>query len=219
MDDYSTRFGEDQHWQWGHIRWLAANGASTKSLLSNRSVVRIVHWKPYVRPYFAVGDYASALDAAQTLCQSAPGEQYFSPVGNSAPLFGAISRQSALTAVNKLILRPTRRSLVVILEQLNTGVQVAEALIRHHSMRSAPAVSTGRHTNTGEFTCTDIRTTPFESTRGNSIYSHIALCVISTHRTPEAHPIKLFRPRQPMMHAKLGDSRKGRHVPSLPCPQ
>ena len=87
VDDYSTRFGEDQHWRWGHIRWLAVNGAYeevTKHRISGPDSAL----ETICQAYFAVGDYASALDAAQTLCRSAPGEAILPrPVGNSAPLF------------------------------------------------------------------------------------------------------------------------------------
>ena len=106
VTDYRTRFGEDQHWRWGHVRWLAENGAH-EEVVKQRISGPDGALETICQSYFALGDYANALDAAQTLCRSAPGDQYFLALLVTALRCLDDSRHSMLTAVTQLNQRPT----------------------------------------------------------------------------------------------------------------
>ena len=202
LTDYRSRFGEDQHWRWGHIRWLAENGAHEEIVKQHTSGPDGA-LDAICQSYFALGDYASALDAAQTLCRSAPGDQYFLALLVTALRCLDDPRHRALTALAKLILETNVSLSDDNLEETDDWGSLAEALARHHSMRSAPptqSVQGGTQTPGNLLTQT---AEPLLLSLREAIRSTAASFFTSSQLTelPEAHPLRIFRPALPMMHA------------------
>ena len=202
VTDYRSRFGEDQHWRWGHIRWLAENGAHEEIVKQHTSGPDGA-LDAICQSYFALGDYASALDAAQTLCRSAPGDQYFLALLVTALRCLDDPRHRALTALAKLILETNVSLSDDNLEETDDWGSLAEALARHHSMRSAPptqSVQGGTQTPGNLLTQT---ADPLLLSLRKAIRSTAASFFTSSQLTelPEAHPLRIFRPALPMMHA------------------
>jgi len=202
LTDYRSRFGEDQHWRWGHIRWLAENGAHEEIVKQHTSGPDGA-LDAICQSYFALGDYASALDAAQTLCRSAPGDQYFLALLVTALRCLDDPRHRALTALAKLILETNVSLSDDNLEETDDWGSLAEALARHHTMRSAPptqSVQGGTQTPGNLLTQT---AEPLLLSLREAIRSTAASFFTSSQLTelPEAHPLRIFRPALPMMHA------------------
>ena len=95
--------------------------------------------------------------------------------------------------------------------QLKTNddwLSLAEALARHHSMRSAPPTQPVEGgIQTPEFAYTDCRATAFGSARGHSINGRVILCLISTTELPSA-PLEAVPAHAANDARQLGDSRK-----------
>ncbi len=202
VTDYRTRFGEDPHWRWGHVRWLAENGAH-EEVVRQRISGPDGALETICQSYFALGDYANALDAAQTLCRSAPGDQYFLALLVTALRCLDDSRHSTLTAVTQLVLETDVSLSHPHLGTNDDWASLAEALARHHSMRSAPptqSVEGGTQTPGNLLTQT---AEPLLLGLREAIRSTASSFFASSQLTelPEAHPLRLFRPTQPMMHA------------------
>ena len=202
VTDYRSRFGEDQHWRWGHIRWLAENGAH-EEIVRQRISGPDGALDTICQSYFALGDYVSALEAAQKLCRSAPSDQYFLALLVTALRCLDDPRHSALTALTELIFETDVTLSGGHLEATDDWGSLAEALARHHSMRSAPptqSVQGGTQTPGNLLTQT---AEPLLLILREAIRSTATSFFTSSQLTelPEAHPLRLFRPARPMMHA------------------
>ena len=202
VTDYRSRFGEDQHWRWGHIRWLAENGAH-EEIVRQRISGPDGALDTICQSYFALGDYVSALEAAQKLCRSAPSDQYFLALLVTALRCLDDPRHSALTALTELILETDVTLSGGHLEATDDWGSLAEALARHHRMRSAPptqSVQGGTQTPGNLLTQT---AEPLLLSLREAIRSTAESFFTSSQLTelPEAHPLRLFRPARPMMHA------------------
>ncbi len=202
VTDYRSRFGEDQHWRWGHIRWLAENGAH-EEIVRQRISGPDGALDTICQSYFALGDYVSALEAAQKLCRSAPSDQYFLALLVTALRCLDDPRHSALTALTELIFETDVTLSGGHLEATDDWGSLAEALARHHRMRSAPptqSVQGGTQTPGNLLTQT---AEPLLLSLREAIRSTAESFFTSSQLTelPEAHPLRLFRPARPMMHA------------------
>ena len=76
VSDYRSRFEKTSIGGGGTLDgWQKT--APTKKLSDNALADPMARWILVCQSYFALGDYTSALDAAQKLCRSAPSDQYF----------------------------------------------------------------------------------------------------------------------------------------------
>jgi uncharacterized protein (TIGR02466 family) len=203
IDVHASRSGRDNHWRWAHLRWLSANEAYDE-VVEQRIEGPDGALETICQAFFALGRYDEALETAQRLCRSAPGDQYFIALLVTALRCLDDPRQTTLADTDTLLT-------AILLGESGNAVQTdaidwpatAAALAAHHKMKAAPptqSVQSG------------------VQTPGNLLAQSHNPCMISLRQQieraaqsffdgsnlealPEPHPLRLYRPKRPMMHA------------------
>ena len=202
-EDYANTFSQDHHWRWATMRWLLGKG-DYEEVLRHRTDPQQDSEECICEAQFALGHYANALETAQWLCRSAPGDQYFIALLVTGLRCLEDARYSALVDPDTLL---TSVSLPAIGGAADVSDdfwrEVAEAVGHHHSMQVAPplqSVQSGIQTPGNLLTQTQqpaLRQLKSIIDRAaNSFFNSEPLDQLS-----DAHPLKLFRPRTPFMHA------------------
>lgn len=203
LKDYAKTFGQDAHWQWAHMRKLEKERAY-EEILQCKQVDPFGSMEVVCHAHFALGRYAEALEAAQQLCRSAPGDQYFIALLVTALRCLDDPRQAALTD-SALFLTEAEPQVPALEAGGATDFwrSVEDAIAHHHSMTSAPptqSVVDGIQTPGNLLT----------QTAAPPLIALKALLDEVAHRffdgtlfkdLAEPHPLRLFRPNSVSMHA------------------
>lgn len=203
VSEYAAVYSEDVHWRWGHLHCLAESG-NHEEVLKHQITGPDSALEIICQAHFALGHYSEALTVAQQLCRTAPGDQYFLALLVTALRCLNDERFRALTDLENLVFEKRLSGLNADTETKSAHWDsLAQALVQHHHMRSAPptqSVENGLQTPGNLLNQTSdtalIALRDAINTEANAFFQSAPL-----EKLAEAHPLRLFRPKKPMMHA------------------
>ncbi|MBM13548.1 MAG: hypothetical protein CME57_03155 [Halieaceae bacterium] len=203
VNDYAEQHSKDVHWRWGHLHCLAESGGY-EEILAHQIAGPDSALELVCQAHFALGHYSEALSLAQQLCQTAPGDQYHLALLVTALRCLNDDRSVALINLEQLVFETTLPAPGNPTEPLASAWDtVAAALANHHRMRSAPptqSVQNGLQTPGNLLTQTSDTSLMLLKESLDSAASTFFDTARLRHLA-DAHPLKLFRPKRPMMHA------------------
>ena len=203
IEAHAARSGRDNHWRWAHLRWLSANEAYDE-VVAQQIEGPDGALETICQALFALGRYGEALETAQRLCRSAPGDQYFIALLVTALRCLDDPRQATLADTDTLLT-------TISLGELGNATQVdaidwsatAAALEAQHKMKAAPPTQSvrGGVQTPGNLLAQShdpclIRLRDHIERAADAFFNSTALEAL-----PEPHPLRLYRPKKPMMHA------------------
>ena len=203
VSDYAARHTEDVHWRWGHLHCLAASGEH-EAVLTHQTTGPDSALELICQAHFALGHYSEALNLAQQLCRTAPGDQYHLALLVTALRCLNDDRSLALTSLEHLVHETMLPAPSKPNESLTSSWSaVATALANRHSMQNAPpsqSVQNGLQTPGNLLTQTANTDLGLLKETVESI-AEAFFNSATLRQLADAHPLQLFRPKRPMMHA------------------
>ena len=205
LDEYAASVGQDPHWRWGASRYLSDSGEH-EALLSfaGEGTLQRDMLESVCVSHFALGNYARALELAQSLCREAPGDQHFLAMLVTALRCLDDPRYQSLIDTDNMVG-------VLSLEaegELPQGLSpdwtlIAGILADKHSMKQAPQLQSVRE---GLQTPGNLFSQSQNSALGSlkRLINDRAQSFFNREwlkQLPEAHPLRMFRPKQVSMHA------------------
>ena len=205
LDQYATSVGQDPHWRWGTSRYLSDSGEH-EALLSfaGEGTLQRDMLESVCVSHFALGNYARALELAQSLCREAPGDQHFIAMLVTAlrclddPRYRSLIDPDNMVGVQSLDAEGEH------LQGLSPDwTLISGILAGRHSMTQAPqmqSVRDGLQTPGNLFSQSqDPALTALKrliNERSQSFFDGAWM-----KQLPEAHPLHMFRPKRVSMHA------------------
>ncbi|MEC7995257.1 MAG: putative 2OG-Fe(II) oxygenase [Pseudomonadota bacterium] len=204
LDEYAGRYRQDGLWEWGQMSWLRHNGEYQQMLeLATASDVQGEHAEAMCLAHFALGQYDRALAQAMTLNKQFPANQYFIAMLVTAlrcladPRYQQLVNYSTMVATVDLTQPPSEQSAHIDWQTL------AEQLRAMHVMHKSPplqSVRAGTQTPGNLFTAAQHPQLKQLAQRINAA-AQLHFASVANMGLPQEHPLNLFRPKAPMLHA------------------
>jgi thioredoxin-like negative regulator of GroEL len=203
IEDYATQFSRDGDWRWAQMRWLLDKDQFEHVVelgLEKQQDIQAC----LCEAQFGLGRYSDALETAQWLCRFAPGDQFY---------------LALLVTALRCLDDPRHRALVdpdavLFCQSLDPGAEqkggdpdfwqsVADEVGGRHTMQFAPPLQSvrGGIQTPGNLLRQTQRPALLQL---KSVIDHAAQTFFKTgpiSKLADAHPLQLFRPRTPLMHA------------------
>ena len=204
LDEYASAYRHDGLWEWGQMNCLrlTADHQSVLDLVS-ASKVPESHHESSCLAHFALGNYGDALSDAMALNNQFPGNQYFIAMLLTAlrclddPRYQQLVNYDAMLYEIDLTALENDGGVAIDWAALATDVAAL------HTMQDSPmlqSVRSGTQSSGNLFTANrqggiaQLATSIEQQARR-------VFAQVSELNQPQEHPLRMFRPRQPMMHA------------------
>lgn len=204
LDEYAARYRQDGMWEWGQMSWLRHNGEYQHILdLAAASNAQGEHAEAMCLAHFALGQYDRALAQAMALNNQFPANQYFIATLVTALRCLADPRYQQLVNYSTMVCTVDLTG-----PQSEQGADIdwqalAQQLGAMHVMHESPplqSVRAGTQTPGNLFTAAQQPALKQLAQRINTA-AQLHFASVANMGLPQEHPLNLFRPKTPMLHA------------------
>ena len=204
LDEYASVHGRDGHWEWGQMNWLRLTGEHQQIIaLAASSELSDAHHESVGLAYFALGRYDQALSKALALNGQSPGNQYFIAMLLTAlrclddPRYGQLADYK--TMIYEVDLTEARSVTHAPLDWAALSADI-RAL---HTMRASPVLQSVRAgtQSPGNLFNANRRGELAKLSSAIEIQAQRIFTQVGQLNQPQEHPLRMFRPRRPMLHA------------------
>ena len=204
LDQYAARYRRDALWEWGQMSVLRHNGEHQQVLdLATAASTDEPHTEAMCLAYFALGQYDQALARAMALNKQYPADQYFIAMLVTALRCLGDPRYQQLvnyaTMLHTVDLTESSPNSLSTLDWPTLSKQIGAL----HVMRHSPllqSVRSGTQTAGNLFVASRQAAVTQLSQRIDA-EAQAYFNQLSALGLPQQHPLNLFRPAQPMLHA------------------
>ncbi len=204
LDEYAAAHRRDGLWEWGQMNWLRLTGDHQGIVdLAGASNMSELHHESSCLAHFALGRYDKALSDAMALNNQFPSDQYFIAMLLTALRCLDDPRYGQLVNYDAMLYEVDLKDLDAEAGGAIDWTALAGEVAALHKMQDSPmlqSVKSGTQSPGNLFTA-NRQGAIVQLGRLIERQAQRVFAQVSELNQPQEHPLRMFRPQRPMMHA------------------